>query len=135
MQSKGDSKPKGSSALDKATILTRISWARHVLGLLAGLACGILGITGFVGVAIFAASNILLVLVDDIAELEPANTGTGTTQHVLAVEEVEARRLQRGERGQLIRAPLCLENRAPRDGIGFGSRMAVSSQSRRIPSI
>lgn len=63
MQSKGDSKPKGSSALDKATILTRISWARHVLGLLAGLACGILGITGFVGVAIFAASNILLVLV------------------------------------------------------------------------
>lgn len=56
------SKANSAQQLDKATVLKRITIARHILGLLAGLLCGGFGVIGFVGVIAFAATNILLVL-------------------------------------------------------------------------
>ena len=61
----GENKAKrtaGASSLDKSEILSRIAWARHVLALSAGLACGAFGLTGFLGFVIFAATNVLVVL-------------------------------------------------------------------------
>lgn len=62
MQGKSDSKSKGATSLTTEAITHRIAWARHIIALIAGLACGVIGITGFIGIIVFVASNILLVL-------------------------------------------------------------------------
>lgn len=62
MSSNTDTQAKQStrgSCLDKAAVLTRISIARHLLGLFAGLVCGALAMTGILGFVIFGASNVL----------------------------------------------------------------------------
>lgn len=62
MQGKSDSKSKATTSLTTEAITHRIAWARHIIALIAGLACGVIGITGFIGIIVFVASNILLVL-------------------------------------------------------------------------